>query len=411
MKWRSRRLSAAVICAVGALALSLGACGDDGGEAEGSSSSEPLKIGVSLPLTGSDSQLGTAVEMGYKAWQKSVNDAGGILGREVELTILDDASNQNTVISDYNKLINDGVDFVLGTFSTRLTLPALNIAERHQKLFVDPAGGAPNVFERKSPWYFYTEPAPSDRFGSAFAEYIAELPEDERPKSVAYVHVEDPFYDSTIMGIRETFEDAGIENVADITVSFGEKSFDPVGNQLKQAKPDVVVTAGGFDEEVGVVRAMAKADFKPQILYQTNAPGLIDDYKAAVGEENVDGVFHPAGYSPEIDTAGNPEFVAAFRELFDSDPSTMNAFAYGAGQVLQTAVEEVGEEGIENQELLADYLREAEVETVFGPITWDEGGVPLGVFAIAQFQGGNLEIVLPDNLATSDRIDLCYRDC
>ena len=78
-----------------------------------------------------------------------INDAGGLLGRKVELVIKDDASNQNTVVSDYNALISqDKVDLLLGTFSSLLNLPASAVAERNQMLYVEPAGGNPDIFNR-----------------------------------------------------------------------------------------------------------------------------------------------------------------------------------------------------------------------------------------------------------------------
>ncbi|MPZ71130.1 MAG: ABC transporter substrate-binding protein, partial [Actinobacteria bacterium] len=83
------------------VALVGAACSDDGGNGGGGnndgSSDEPIRIGASLPLTGDFSQPGNAAKQGYEVWQEMVNEAGGILGREVELVILDDASDQNTV--------------------------------------------------------------------------------------------------------------------------------------------------------------------------------------------------------------------------------------------------------------------------------------------------------------------------
>ncbi len=134
-----RRLQALAVS--GAMVLGIAACGgDDAGG--GGDSDEPIRIGASLPLTGEFSQPGSAAEQGYKVWQETVNAEGGLLGREVELVIKDDASNQNTVVADYNALISqDQVDLLLGTFSSLLNLPASAVAERNQMVYVEPAGG------------------------------------------------------------------------------------------------------------------------------------------------------------------------------------------------------------------------------------------------------------------------------
>ena len=168
------------------LAVGLAACGgDDGGSGGGEDG--PIRIGTSLPLTGEFSQPGKAAQQGYEIWQEMVNDDGGLLGRDVELVVKDDASNQNTIVADYNALISqDEVDLLLGTFSSLLNLPASAVAERNQMLYVEPAGGSPEMFSRGFKYLFFTQQATADKQGELFAEYVAGLPEDERPETAAY---------------------------------------------------------------------------------------------------------------------------------------------------------------------------------------------------------------------------------
>src|SRR5215218_1656959 len=116
-----RSTRAALFAVAGALALAIGACGGDDGGADNATSgngaatatpdAKPLKIGASLPLTGDFSEPGKAAEQGYKVWQALVNEKGGLLKRDVQIVIKDDASNQNTIVADYNALISqDKVD-------------------------------------------------------------------------------------------------------------------------------------------------------------------------------------------------------------------------------------------------------------------------------------------------------------
>ncbi|MGH3475841.1 MAG: ABC transporter substrate-binding protein, partial [Nocardioidaceae bacterium] len=153
-----RARSGITLVAVAALAIAAPACGIGGGD-DGSSddSSEPITIGASLPLTGEFSQPGQAAKEGYEVWQEMINADGGLLGRDVELVIKDDASNQNTIVADYNALISqDQVDLLLGTFSSLLNLPASSVAERNQMLYVEPAGGSPEMFTRGYQFLFFT---------------------------------------------------------------------------------------------------------------------------------------------------------------------------------------------------------------------------------------------------------------
>jgi branched-chain amino acid transport system substrate-binding protein len=85
------------------------------------------------------------------------------------------------------------------------------------------------------------------------------------------------------------------------------------------------------------------------------------------------------------------------------------ADAYAAAEVLQATVE--ANETVEraDQLKLADWLRENEVETILGPLSWDETGAPTGEFLIGQWQDGKAEIVLPEEAATSDTIIEGYK--
>jgi branched-chain amino acid transport system substrate-binding protein len=78
------------------------------------------------------------------------------------------------------------------------------------------------------------------------------------------------------------------------------------------------------------------------------------------------------------------------------------ADAYATAQVLQAAVEGVG--SIDDQLALADWLRENEVDTILGPLSWHDDGSPTGEFVVGQWQNGKPEIVLPEGAATSEEI-------
>jgi len=200
----SRRRGLGALALTGVLALGLAACGGDdsggGGGADG-----PITIGTSLPLTGEFSQPGQAAQEGYQIWQQMVNDSGGLLGRDVELVVKDDASNQNTIVADYNALISqEKVDLLLGTFSSLLNLPASAVAEKNQMVYIEPAGGSPEMFTRGFKYLFFSQQATADKQGKLFTEWVASLPEDQRPKTAAYPTLDDPFAAPVVEGARSS---------------------------------------------------------------------------------------------------------------------------------------------------------------------------------------------------------------
>jgi branched-chain amino acid transport system substrate-binding protein len=404
---RRLRWLVAAFMAAGVLALVAAGCG---GDDDGSSSTDSgggggtLKIGASLPLTGEFSEPGKAAEQGYKVWEEMTNDAGGLLDRKVQMVIKDDASNQNTIVSDYNALISqDKVDLLLGTFSSLLNLPASTVAERNRMLFVEPAGGSPDLFNRGYKYLFFAQQATADHQGDVWANYIASLPESERPKTAAYPTLDDPFAGPTSEGIEAILSKAGIKTVYRETYTIDNANFDSIASSIKSKNADLVVNGATFEDGVGLIRSLLKVGYTPKWLYQTTAPSLGDQYAKAIGKENTEGVFYAVSHSPEADTPGNPEFVAKYKEMFGGTEVPEDAAdAYATAQVMQKAVEEVG--SIDDQLALADWLRENSVDTILGPLSWNADGSPKGEFLVGQWQNGKPEIVLPEEAATAAEI-------
>jgi branched-chain amino acid transport system substrate-binding protein len=401
-----------VLALLAIAALAAAGCGGDddddgGGGGGGKASGEPVKVGASLPLTGEFSEPGKAAKQGYEVWEATVNDSGGLIdGRPVKMVIKDDQSNQNTIVSDYNALISqDKVELLLGTFSSLLNLPASTVAERNRMLYVEPAGGAPELFDRGFKFLFFAQQATADKQGEVWANYVTDLPENERPKTAAYPTLDDPFAQPTSEGIEAIFKKAGIKTVYRSTYTIDNPNLDGIASALKARKPDVVVNGATFEDGVGMVRALRKADFTPKMLYQTTAPSLGDQYAKAVGKETTEGVFYAVSHSKEAKTPGNDEFVKKYQEMFGGTEVPEDAAdAYATAQVLQAAVKAVGSIDRNKQMELADWLRENQVDTILGPLSWDELGRPEGEFLVGQWQSGVPEIVLPKEAATSDKI-------
>ena len=141
------------------------------------------------------------------------------------------------------------------------------------------------------------------------------------------------------------------------------------------------------------------------MLYQTTAPSLGDQYAKAIGKATTEGIFYAVSHSKEAKTPGNPEFVKKYQEMFGGTEVPEDAAdAYATAEVLQAAVKEVGSIDRDKQIELADWLRDNQVDTILGPLSWDEQGRPEGEFLVGQWQSGVPEIVLPKEAATTDKI-------
>jgi branched-chain amino acid transport system substrate-binding protein len=391
--------------------LALAGCGGDdngggggGGGGGGDASGDPIRIGASLPLTGDFAEPGEAARKGYEVWMEEINKAGGLLDRPVEMVIKDDQSDQNLVVTDYNALIEqDRVDLLLGTFSSLLNIPASAVAERAQMVYVEPAGGSPDMFNRGFEYLFFAQQATAPHQADLFVEWVQSLPENERPKTAAYVAADDPFGAPVAEGIQEKLEAAGIETVYSEIYPPETVNFDAIASAIASRKPDMLAQgSAGLQDGVNLITALSAAGFSPKQFFQASTPSFADQYSDAIGVENTEGIFFAVSYHVDAETPGNTEFLEAYRAKYDEDPAEDAADAYAAAQVLQAAVEAVG--SIDDQAALKDWLHENSVETILGELSWDETGAPEQAFLLAQWQEGDEEIVLPEEVATSDTI-------
>lgn len=399
-----------VIAAATAGALLLASCGGDtgGGTDDATGGSEggddPIVIGISLPLTGDFAEPGKGVQRGYETWAKVINDGGGLLGRQVELTILDDASDAARVVADYESLIaQDEVDLVMGPFSTRLVVPASRVADEYGMLFVEPAAAAAEVFENGFENIFYAAPAIAPDHYNYLLDYIEAMPEDERPETAAVAAMDDPFAQGTAYGLRDGLAELGVEIVVDEVYPPNATDMSAVAAQIADADPDIVVGGTQYQDAVNMILALQQLDYQPRMAAFSTAP-TNPEFVEAIGGA-VDGIISPTGYTVEATFPSNEEFVAANEELHGAEPGEDEANAYTAGQVVAAAVEAVGcaEQG-DCQQQLIDWLHENEVDTVVGTLGWDEAGRPNGAHLIQQYVDGEIAIVLPEDVAEAELV-------
>ncbi len=399
---RHRRRTAAAIASLGIAALTVSACSGGGDSGEGGGSDDPIVIGISLPLTGDFSEPGKGVERGYEAWRDIVNENGGLLGRPVELKILDDQSNADRVVSDYESLIaQDGVDLVFGPFSTRLVVPSARVAQEYGMLFVEPAGAAAEVFEQGFDNLFYAAPAIANDHYNNLADYLLALPDDQRPETAAVASMDDPFAQGTAYGLRDKLEDAGVEILVDEVYPPNTTDFSTIAAKIAQSDADIVIGGTQYQDAVNLIIALQQLNYQPELAAFSTAP-TNPEFASAIGGAT-EGILAPTGYSPDSQFESNIEFVEKYTEMHGNPPAEDEANAYTTGQVVAAAVEAVGcaEQGECQQELI-DWLRDNTVDTVVGPLSWDETGKPTGAHLIQQWVGGEIRIVLPEDVKEAD---------
>jgi branched-chain amino acid transport system substrate-binding protein len=385
-------LAAVVAVAAVAVASSLAA----------QSASGPIKIGTSLSLSGDFSDPGKAVKRGYELWAAYVNAHGGILGRQVQLKIVDDASSPDQVVTNYRNLITrDKVDLVFGPFSSLLTGPAATVANRYHYAMLGPAGGGPKVFALKLPNYFFVQPAPVVRCGDSFVDYVNSLPAAKRPKTAAYPSLDDPFASPIADAMRAKFQAKGVKTVYKTIYPAETTDLTPVVEKAIAKKPDMIVAGTQSEDAYSQVKALIQARYNPKFLFFANGANSPTEFPDKVGRKNVNGIFSCSDWTPTAPTNGNKLFVSQYVKRYGGtgfDIDNNSAEAWAVGQLLQIVAKKTGT--IDNQTIIRT-LHKGTWPTIEGNLSWDASGSPNGNDLLVEWIKGKLVPVFPPSVAVA----------
>jgi branched-chain amino acid transport system substrate-binding protein len=368
----------------------------------------PIKIGTSLSFTGDFSADGTAFQQGYQLWVNDVNKAGGLLGRQVQLDVLNDNSSTDQVQTNYQTLINvHKDDLVFGPFSTLLTKPASVVANRYGYAMVEGAGGGPSVFTQGLNNVFDVSLPVANNL-VAFANYIQTLPASQRPTSIAYATEDDPFTQPQVDTARALFEKQGIKTASYQVYPAETTDYNPIADKIIASGAQVVVVGTLLPDVSAFIQRFKQQHYNPQALIATAGPDQGDQFTKAIGGvASAEGIMVPnGGWFAQATTPGNAqmvqEYIAKYGGTADSISSDV-AEAYSVGEVVQQAATKTN--SIDNAKLIAELHSSDTYQTVQGPVKFDDTGQNVAATAyLFQWQKGTLVPVYPANVASAQPV-------
>ncbi|MDE3223367.1 MAG: amino acid ABC transporter substrate-binding protein [Acidobacteriota bacterium] len=367
----------------------------------------PVKIGISLSLSGDFSADGQAFKQGYQLWANSVNAHGGLLGHKVVLDIVSDASDPTQVVTNYQKLIStDHVNLTFGPFSSLLSLPSAKAVSRYGYALVEGAGGAPSVFQAGLNNIFDVSlPVANDLV--PFSKWVTSLPMSSRPKTVAYVTSNDPFTEPQVTTIEPTLTKAGIKSVYNKVFPAEVTDFTPIADAVAAAKPDAVVL-GSVDVPTvsAFMQAFEQSGFSPKVFIATGGPDQGSTFIQAVGAKNADGMMVPNAWYGGSANPLSKTMVAAYVKKYGGTPAGVSsdvAEAFSVGEVVAQAVKATG--GFDNAKIIAYLHGKHTMQSVQGPVTFNKLGMNITPTAFTfQWQGAKFVQVNPVNDPNSVKV-------
>ncbi|TRW96604.1 ABC transporter substrate-binding protein [Paracoccus sp. M683] len=391
----------------------------------GAASAQTIKIGASLPITGGLSVSGEKHRRGYDLCTKLINEAGGIMGRQVELLISDNRSDPATAINQYERFINvDKVDAVYGTFSSRLTFPVASILSKYNMVHPIPSGGALRIYEQGYKNIFYFQVNAAEYVGKDVIGVMKEsVPADQLPKTAAIVHAEDFFANAIAAGLTgaKVIDPASNKEIADLapgylneagievvmTEIWPEEGFNDwlnLANSVKRSGAEMIIgLTASAEEAVQLTRAFKTVGATPKMVYLSQ--GAQNEYIDGVGNDAAEGVLIHTTWDAGVNFQGmlsgkpysNADFIEAFTAEYGVEPDEDSAIPFAVCQGIEQAITGAGStDNAAMGEWLKARTTDDPVRTVLGDFSWDEVGLPQEKkHVMTQWQGGELKFVYP----------------
>lgn len=251
-----------------ALAVTLAACSDPTDTApeptvvttttlppEPRESDGRLVIGALLPV--GDTLIGTSLTAAVNAAQEAINEAGGVLGSDVEVIIVDEGSTTATASAATVSLIEDGVDAIIGPSSSLAAIGALDDAVAAEILTCSPTATAISLDDFPDNRLFFRTIA-SD---SLQAIAIAEEAEQTGARNVAIVHIDDAYGRPYANAVAESLEGRPLTLTDTIAIPVAAETFDSAAIALVESDASVAIVLGAARDSARFLDALGQQSF------------------------------------------------------------------------------------------------------------------------------------------------------
>lgn len=362
----------------------------------GGAADAQIRIGASVSETGPASFLGDPAAKTLRMLVDEINEAGGILGEEVELVMYDDQGDASRARTFATRLVeDDGVIAVVGGSTTGTSMAMIPVLEEEQIPFISLAGGI-DIIDPTKPFAFKTPH--TDRMA---CEKIFEDMQERGLTRVGMISGTGGFGASMRNQCMDVAGDYDIEIIADESYGPGDADMTPQLTNIRGSDGLDAVLNPGFGQGPAIVtRNYAQLGIDVP-LYQSHGVAS-NAFIDLAGPDAAEGVRLPgtALLIADLLEEGDPQrrvvhdYVAAYEARFNDTPSTFAGYAHDAMRILVDAIERAGTtDGV----AVRDAIREtADFAGTTGIVTMGEDdhlGLDLSAFRMLEIRdGGWLQI-------------------
>ena len=339
----------------------------------------PIKVALQAPITGDYAYEGQMAKQSVEVAAELINKDGGVLGRQVEITVVDDGSNPKDSAIAAQKAVSLGVMAVIASYGSSVTEPAIDIYEKNKLVAVGYGCTAIRLTMDKQRTYFFRTCGRDDAQGLFFAKYAVET---MGAKRIAIMHDNSTF----AKGVAEQadlalkpYVDAGTcEIVYYDAITPGEKDFSAAVTKLRNTKPDIWYYTGYYTEAGLLIRQARDAGLTCPFVGGNAA--INDDFIKIAGASVAAGaLMTQEPLISDITTDIAEQFRTLYKEKYGNIPSS--PWPVYAADALYAIVGAIRNAGSTESDAIASAMHTnmAGVEGVTGSIEFSDRGDRLNV--------------------------------
>jgi ABC-type branched-subunit amino acid transport system substrate-binding protein len=359
----------AAVALTGLLAAACSAPGSSSTQTGSTKKSGPIKIAVIDAQSGSESDLGQFEYRGVKLAVNQWNAAGGVDGRKVQLTLLDDQGDPTIGTELARKISSQGDIAMFGTSESAVTLAMAPIL-RSEKIPNITSGQSTQMVDLHSPYLFLNGPT-GQTYDTTLAKYVVST---KKLTKIAMITNNDSYGAGEKTAFTAALNGLGIKPVAAEVVPADQTNMDPALTAIRAKTPQVLFI-GAEEAQSGLIVKQARALGMTATIAE-GAPAGTPLYLSTAGAANAEGTIVSSPYLGNATSAAAKKFAAAYLAAYGTAPELHGAKAYDGAQIMLTALKDCkGCTGLS----LANAIRAVHYKGLLGSFAYNGSGV--GIFA------------------------------
>lgn len=357
---------------------------------------ETIKIGLQAPLTGDYAAEGQWAKQSVEIAAELINKKGGVLGKQVEIVVVDDASNPKDSALAAQKVVAQGLKQVIASYGSSVTAPAADLYDANKVVSVGYGCTAVRLTMEKQRPYFFRTAGRDDTQSEFFVKFATE---ELNAKRIAIMHDNQDYgkgvADDAIRFLQPFIDSKEVELVYNDAITPGESDYSSVVSQIKSINPDVWFYTGYYSEAALLLKQARDAGVTSTFVGNNSVP--TPEFVKIAGVDVIKGSIHLNEPIPQFLTfAESSEFLDAYKAKYNELPGSI--WAVYAADALNALVGAIDKAGSTDPDAVAGIMRTmTDVSGITGPLLFTDRGdrKDIPYYAYIYNDAGELELYKP----------------